>query len=408
MKVFVALSCLLAVASAGLVVSPHSVLIQPQHLPIIDSNGVPVEPLVNQVARAQHAELRLAAQLRNGDAALVGAPLALAAASPVAVAHSAPLAVAAHSTILAAPQHLPVIDANGVPVEPLENQIARAQNAAAHINAHARNGDLAILGRKKRGIIAPLAYAAPQHLPLIDSNGVPVEPLVNQVARAQHAELRLAAQLRNGDAALVASPIALAAAPSPLALAAHGAVLAAPQHLPVLDANGVPVEPLANQIARAQNAAAHINAHARNGDAIAILGRKKRGIIAPLAYAAPQHLPIIDSNGVPVEPLVNQVARAQHAELHLAAQLRNGDAALVGAPVALAAGPVAVAHSVPIAVAHSAPLTVAHAAPLAVAHSVAVPASITSVSHVGRVPLDTPEVAAAKAAHLATKSGLIL
>ncbi|XP_044738278.1 uncharacterized protein LOC123299917 [Chrysoperla carnea] len=400
MKVFVTLTCLLAITSASLIASPYSVLLQPQHLPVIDANGVPVEPLVNQAARVQHAQLRAAAQIRNGDAALLGAPLAIAAphgiAAPAAIA--GPLALSAHGAILAAPQHLPAIDGNGVPVEPLANQIARAQNAAAHANAQLRNGDLhSILGRKKRSLVAApwaaAAWAAPQHLPIIDSNGVPVEPLVNQAARVQHAQLRAAAQIRNGDAALLGAPLALAgahgiAAPAPLALAAHGAIYGAP----LLDANSVPIEPLANQIVRAQNVAAHVNANIRTGDLHGVLGRKKRSLLAApwaaAAWAAPQHLPIIDSNGVPVEPLVNQAARVQHAQLRAAAQIRNGDVALLGAP-ALALG----GHGLAL----GAPAAIAAAGPLAVA---GIPA-LASISHAGRVPIDTPDVAAVRAAHFA-------
>ncbi|XP_044738289.1 uncharacterized protein LOC123299928 [Chrysoperla carnea] len=249
---------------------------------------------------------------------------------------------------------------------------------------------------------AAAAWAAPQHLPIIDSNGVPVEPLVNQAARVQHAQLRAAAQIRNGDAAILGAPLALAGAhgiaahgivaPAQLALAGHGAIYGAP----LLDANSVPIEPLANQIVRAQNVAAHVNANIRTGDLHGVLGRKKRSLLAApwaaAAWAAPQHLPIIDSNGVPVEPLVNQAARVQHAQLRAAAQIRNGDVALLGAP-ALALG----GHGLAL----GAPAAIAAAGPLAVA---GIPA-LASISHAGRVPIDTPDVAAVRAAHLATKIG---
>jgi hypothetical protein len=54
--------------------------------------------------------------------------------------YAAPIAVA--SPYYAGPQHLPVIGANGVPLDTPEVAAGKHANAVAHAEAKARNGDL--------------------------------------------------------------------------------------------------------------------------------------------------------------------------------------------------------------------------------------------------------------------------
>jgi len=206
MKFLILFACALAYASAGYIAAPLAYHVAPQHLPVIDANGVPVEPLANQVAKAEHLAHKAYAHARNGDVAVV------AAAAPVVSAYSA--------------------------AYPWINHAAAAYAAPL------------VHYRKRRGIIAPLAYhVAPQHLPVIDANGVPVEPLANQVAKAEHLVHKANAHARNGDVAVVA-----AAAP---VVSAYSA--AYPWAHPVAAAYSAPL----------------------------VHYRKRRGTVAPLAAVTP-------------------------------------------------------------------------------------------------------------------------
>jgi len=126
-------------------------------------------------------------------------------------------------------------------------------------------------------IAAPVAYAyEAQHLPVIDANGVPVDTPANQAAKAQHFAQKAYAQARNGDVAVVA-----AAAPVYPAYSAYSAYSAYPWAYPVA-APVVPADTPEVAAAKVQHFAAHAEALARNGHI-----RKRRGIVAPVASVAP-------------------------------------------------------------------------------------------------------------------------
>ncbi|XP_065173916.1 cuticle protein 18.7-like [Atheta coriaria] len=101
------------------------------------------------------------------------------------------------------------------------------------------------------------------------------------------------------------------------------------------------------------------------------LAAASAGFVAPVAYGA-QHLPVIGPNGVPVDTPAVQQATAAHLTHKAEAYARNGDYAYA-----------------PHAYAYAAPFAYAH-------HAVAAP---IVAAHVGVA--ETPEVVAAKQAHFA-------
>ncbi|XP_065174056.1 cuticle protein 18.7-like [Atheta coriaria] len=110
-------------------------------------------------------------------------------------------------------------------------------------------------------------------------------------------------------------------------------------------------------------------------------------LVSPV-YPGPQHLPVIGANGVPVDTPAVQQATAAHLAHKVEAHARNGDYHQV-APIAPIAAP---AFAAPVA----APIAPAHFGSQAYPTTLGVPAVTAS-----GVPLETPEVAAAKTAHFA-------
>ncbi|XP_017786610.1 PREDICTED: pupal cuticle protein-like, partial [Nicrophorus vespilloides] len=172
--------------------------------------------------------------------------------------------------------------------------------------------------------VTPLVYGE-QHLAVIGADGVPVDTAAVQQARAEHSVHKLNAQLRNGDLvhvahAVVATPVVHGLSsvvpletPEVVAakinhFAAHAEALARNNHV-----HGVPVETEEVQQAKAAHYAAVAEAAARNGYATAPF---QGGYSAP-AQAAPQYAPAnhhVQSNSVfqPVDTVEVQQARAAH------------------------------------------------------------------------------------------------
>ncbi|KAL3267827.1 hypothetical protein HHI36_006960 [Cryptolaemus montrouzieri] len=133
--------------------------------------------------------------------------------------------------------------------------------------------------------------------------------------------------------------------------AGHGLVLG---HVAL--AGPHPIDTPEVQLAKAAHFAAHAQASARAHGHY----RRRRGI-----FAYPQHIPVIDAKGVPVETPEVQAAKAFHLAKHAEVSARSG-----------------------------------HLSYVPQVYSPSYPASLPVVSHNG-VPLDTPEVAVAKAHHFA-------
>lgn len=247
------------------------------------------------------------------------------------------------------PQHIPVIGPNGVPVDTPEVQHARAAHLAAHAEANARGGGYAH-GVFGHGAYGPVAYAGHAYeIPRIGPNGVPLDTAEVAHAKAAHFAAHAEASARSAHAgwhyrrrrSIYASPWAYA------------------QHIPVIGPNGVPVDTPEVQHAKA----AHFAAHAAAG------GHAGHLVAGPIvAYGAAPLTTVITHNGLPLDTPEVQHAKAAHFAAYNSAAVRNS------------VGP---SGHVPINT---------YAAPWA--HGIA------AVSHNG-VPLDTPEVAVAKAAHLA-------
>lgn len=388
MALQIAVSCLLAVASAGFVghtaYSYPYVAVHAEHIPVIGPNGVPLDEPAVAHAKVAHAAAHVEAQVRNGDVHV----------AHVATHHvEAPIAYAAHYGY-AGPIHLPVIGHNGVPVDEPAVQARRAEHAAAHVEAHVRNGDAAIVHhpvvhhpvvhhsvvathpadtpevsaakaahfaahveakarngiyhyaplvhyRKRRGIFAysaPVAhiYAGAQHLPVIGPNGVPIDEPAVAHARAAHAAAHVEAQVRNGDTAVVAPVVATHVA-AHVAAQVH-TVYSGPQHLPVIGPNGVPIDEPAVAHARAAHAAAHIEAEVRNGDAAIVAHAPivHSHVVPVHHYGGAVHVPVIGHDGVPADEPAVVAARAHHAAAHIEAKVRNGDIHHFATPVVYA------------------------------------------------------------------------
>ncbi|XP_017770585.1 PREDICTED: cuticle protein 18.7-like [Nicrophorus vespilloides] len=190
------------------------------------------------------------------------------------------------------------------------------------------------------GYVAPVVYGA-QHLPLIGADGVPVDTAEVQHARAAHLVHKINVEARNGDylhhGLVAAAPVGYSAHLAAPVVAHHGVYSA--HHVPAAyptthvlptSVNGVPLETPEVVAAKVNHFAAHAEALTRNAHALHY--RKRRGIFAaaPLAYTAPiayqaQHLPLINGEGVPVDTAEVQHARAAHLVHKVNAQIRNGD-----------------------------------------------------------------------------------
>lgn len=255
------------------------------------------------------------------------------------------------------PQHIPVIGPNGVPVDTPEVQHAKASHLAAHAEAAARSGG----HEYGYGVVAPVAYGgyagyagyAGYDVPKIGPNGVPLDTAEVAHAKAAHFAAHAEAATRNAHAgwhyrrrrSIYAAPWAY------------------PQHIPVIGPNGVPLDTPEVQHARA----AHLAAHASVGSHVAAVG--------PWSYAA--HAPaVITHNGLPLDTPEVAHAKAAHVVAYNAAAVRNSVGPSGHVPVQQLSG---------------------------VHHSLGL---VAAVGPHGVVPQDTPEVAAAKAAHFAAHASV--
>ncbi|KAK4875279.1 hypothetical protein RN001_011701, partial [Aquatica leii] len=170
------------------------------------------------------------------------------------------------------------------------------------------------------------------------------------------------------------------------------------QHIPLIDHNGVPVDTPEVQAAKAAHFSAHAAAH--HGFA---------HVAAPVIYAGPHHYPIIDAAGRPLDTPEVQHAKAAHFHAYNEAAARNH---AYGAPYAVAH--VGIADTPEVQVAKAAHLA-AHAHARAqhghyrkrrgIAYHYPYAQHIPVIDHNG-VPVETPEVQAAKAEHFAAHAKL--
>jgi len=253
---------------------------------------------------------------------------------------------------------------------------------------------------------APVGYHGPQHVPVIH-NGVPVETPEVQHARAAHFAALQEAASRPGyqshaepqgyDSGAYAEPAHYAPAPvhysapapvhysAPAPAPVHYAPVSAPAHfapaqysgkgvphayqtshvLPAVDHSGRPLDTPEVEQAKAHHFAAFSEALARapKGPAGPYQAhyRKRRGLYS-------YHVPVINHHGVPVDEPAVQHARAAHLAAHAASS-------------------------------HYGYNVHQNHAPVYGLHS-SKDYNFYGVDHKGR-PLDTPEVAHAKAAHFA-------
>ncbi|XP_065173390.1 uncharacterized protein [Atheta coriaria] len=374
MKFLVVFVAALAVASAGHIVAP--VAYGAQHLPVIGPNGVPIDTPAVQHATAAHLAHKAEAHARNGDFAVV------AHAAPV-VAHAAP--VVAHAPAFAA---APVVAAhgyygqpaaypttavhptsvNGVPLETPEVVAAKSKHFAAHAEALARTGHVAGVAPvapfhhlyRRSPVYAPYAYGAYPYAahtygaysygaypyrnltnsPQVDINSFKLEHTLNSPTTR-----RLTDPKQINMKFLIVFACALAAASAgyvaPVAPLVYGA-----QHLPVIGANGVPVDTAEVQHARAAHFAHKAEAHARNGDyavyahaapvvaAAAPVVASTYAAAPVVAYGQPAAYPTTavhpaSINGVPLETPEVVAAKSNHFAAHAEALARTGHVAAV-------------------------------------------------------------------------------
>lgn len=209
---------------------------------------------------------------------------------------------------------------------------------------------------------APLAYHA-AHVPVLDAHGFQLDTPDVAHAKAAHFAAHAEARARTGHHGVYGHAYA------PLAYAGHHGY-----HIPVLDHNGYQLDTPEVAHAKAAHFAAHAEAASRGHY------RKRRGI---LSYAGHHgyHVPVLDHNGFQLDTPEVAHAKAAHAAAHVEANARTGHAHY--------AAPLAYAH-------HGVVAPVAYATH-GVYHG---PQHIPVIGPHG-VPLDTPEVAHARAAHLA-------
>ncbi|XP_044755186.1 uncharacterized protein LOC123314130 [Coccinella septempunctata] len=271
MKIFLFISCALAVASAS----------------VLGPDGHPVETPEVQHARAAHyaAHAKALGHLGYGIpvahygvvpgvVSLDGRPLDTPEVAAAKIQHYHDYAVAAqrnavpvgHALVYNHPVatgHLGVLGAH--PIDTPEVQHAKAAHFAAHAEAAARAHGL-VHYRRRRSIVA-----YPQHVPVIDHNGVPVETPEVQAAKAFHLAKHAEVAARSGHylqapvnvyaAVHAPQPIAYYNSVSPLAGLAlspryvynHAAVVVGP--------DGHLVDTPEVQQARAEHLAAHAGAH---------------------------------------------------------------------------------------------------------------------------------------------------
>lgn len=237
------------------------------------------------------------------------------------------------------PQHIPVINSNGVPVDTPEVQHAKASHFAALAEASARTGAYSPL--------AHAVYAAPV---VTAAAALPADTPEVAAAKIQHyRDFAVAAQRNGVNVAIPAARIATFPADTPevqLAKAAHFAAHAAARsgihlrrrrdlyHYPVITPNGVPVNTPEVQQATAEHLAAHAAVRGVPLDTPEVAAEKARHFAAHAAaltrtapvYAAPYYYgaiypqAAIGPDGHPVETPEVQLAKAAHFAAHAAAR----------------------------------------------------------------------------------------
>lgn len=193
-----------------------------------------------------------------------------------------------------------------------------------------------------------------------------------------------------------------------------------PQHIPVIGPNGVPVETPEVQHAKAAHFAAHAEAAARSGYGHG----HEYGVVAPVVYHSHAYeIPKIGPNGVPLDTAEVAHAKAAHFAAHAEAAARNSLHGHGGWHYrrrrGIYAAPWAYPQHIPVIGPHGVPIDTPEVQHARAAHLAAHASAGSHVSHVSAIapwsyaahapavithnglPLDTPEVAHAKAAHVA-------
>lgn len=208
-----------------------------------------------------------------------------------------------------------------------------------------------------------------------------------------------------------------------------------PQHIPVLDPHGFQVDTPEVAHAKAAHFAAYAEANSRSGQQRGYEGQYNDGQYhdgqyngqyngqhnglysapaahaAPVAYAGQQqaaYIPSFDQNGYQVDtPEVAHAKAAHLAELAKVKPQEHGASYAPATPythVAPAhynhAAPAHYSHPAPVHYSHPAPASYSHVAPTQYSHAAPLAYGHQAAAHNG-APLDTPEVAQAKAAHAA-------
>lgn len=264
----------------------------PQHIPVIQ-NGVPVETPEVQKARAAHlAAFGGAPPSQYNAPGPYNAPAQYNPGQYNAPSQPVRYTPPAYQTSHEAPK----IGANGVPLDTPEVNAAKASHFAAYGQTHAALGQALAQSqpgahggqyghyRRKRSLYGG-AYAGhyaayPQHIPAIGPNGVPLDTPEVQHAKAAHFAAVAEATARAGaagghyddgsydgryDDGSYDGRYDGAYDGRYDGAYGHGGPWTGPIHIPVIDANGVPVEPPAVQHARAAHLAAVGDAAARSG-----------------------------------------------------------------------------------------------------------------------------------------------
>ena len=255
------------------------------------------------------------------------------------------------------------------------------------------------------------AYYYPQHIPVLDHSGVPIDTPEVQIARKQHLAAVAEAKHNNGPHASlhyahVAPAVLHGPAISPIYVKEHV----------VLTPEGVPVDTPDVQHAKAIHFKAHAvvnarSAHGHGHDYGYGYGHHlhKRSVYA---YAAPQHVPVIGPSGVPEETPEVKHAKAVHFAAVAEAKARDAHSA---PEYPSEHGPIAYKSYAPAVVvpapfySHGSPISYStlKAYPISHGHPVFVP-SVHKAEPVHEVkigpngvPIETPEVQHAKAMHFA-------
>ncbi|KAK9694653.1 hypothetical protein QE152_g33387 [Popillia japonica] len=296
MKLLVLIACAVATVSAEY----HQPYYGPQHQPVIQ-NGVPVEPPEVQKARAAH----LAAF--GGAPQYAPAPQYNAPPAYNQGPYNAPSQPIRQTPPAYQTSHVvPAIGNNGVPLDTPEVNAAKANHFAAYSQQHAALGQALSQNqpaghggyggpghyRRKRSVYGGYAaypHAYPQHIPQIGPNGVPLDTPEVQHAKAAHFAAVAEASSRAGaagghyddgsyrggyddgsydgryDGAYDGRYDGAYDGRYDGGYGQGGGHWTGPIHIPVIDGNGVPVEPPAVQHARAAHLAAVGDAAARSG-----------------------------------------------------------------------------------------------------------------------------------------------